>query len=131
MTDRPTHSAGSLISIAIIKRRLVQSFPIIGLWASLAQAAPDEDVLGRRDGYPIGNAATWYYSESVRVGSFTHQAEIKGIFLGKPHTLQPAAAPMPLPNATREPEIRWNAKGASNLTLDDYLARQRVSASWV
>lgn len=99
---------------------------MVGLWACLAHAAPDEDSLGRRNGYPIGNAATWYYSESVRVGSFTHQAEIKGIFHGRPNILQPSAAPMRLATATREPDIRWNAKGASNLTVDDYLARQRI-----
>jgi CubicO group peptidase (beta-lactamase class C family) len=31
-----------------------------------------------------------------------------------------------LPKAAQEPDIRWNAKGARNLTLDDYLARQRI-----
>jgi CubicO group peptidase (beta-lactamase class C family) len=33
---------------------------------------------------------------------------------------------MPMFRATQEPDIRWNAKGASNLTVDDYLARQRI-----
>jgi CubicO group peptidase (beta-lactamase class C family) len=95
-------------------------------WAQLAGAAPDEDRLGKWKGYPVGNAATWYYSEPVRVGSFTHQAEIKGLFQGKPNVLQPSSRPMPLTWAAREPDIRWNAKGASNLKVDDYLARQRI-----
>jgi CubicO group peptidase (beta-lactamase class C family) len=112
--------------MAIMQCHRALIFLIAGLSASLAHAAPDEDKLGRRVGYPIGNATTWYYSEPVRVGSFTHQAEIKGIFHGKPNILQPAAAPMPLFRATLEPDIRWNAKGASNLTVDDYLARQRI-----
>jgi CubicO group peptidase (beta-lactamase class C family) len=91
-----------------------------------AQAAPDEDRLGKQRGYPIGNGATWYYDESVRVGSFTHQAEIKGIFHGGVNVLQASSKPMPLPTAGLEPQIRWNAKDARGLTVDDYLARQRI-----
>ncbi len=112
--------------MAIMQCHRAQIPLIVGLWTSLAYAAPDEDKLGRRDGYPVGNAAKWYYSEPVRVGSFTHQAEIKGIFHGKPNVLQPAAAPMPLSRDAQDPDIRWNAKSASNLTVDDYLARQRI-----
>jgi CubicO group peptidase (beta-lactamase class C family) len=99
---------------------------LLGLWAPLTYAAPDEDKLGRQRGYPVGDASTWYYSESVRVGSFTHQAEIRGIFRGKPNTLQPSNTAMALPTAEREPDFRWNAKDERNLTLQDYLARQRI-----
>ncbi|HET7763650.1 MAG TPA: serine hydrolase [Burkholderiales bacterium] len=99
---------------------------ILSAVASAALAAPDEDKLGKRRGYPIGNAASWYYDESVRVGSFTHQAEIKGIYRGEVHTLQPSSKPMPLPRAAQEPGFRWNAKDARGLSVDDYLARQRI-----
>jgi CubicO group peptidase (beta-lactamase class C family) len=94
--------------------------------ASLSFAAPDEDKLGKQRGYPVGNAANWYFDESVRVGSFTHQAEIKGIFRGEVHTLQPSSKPLPLLKAAQEPEFRWNAKDARTLSVNDYLARQRV-----
>jgi CubicO group peptidase (beta-lactamase class C family) len=94
--------------------------------ASLALAAPDEDRLGRQRGYPVGTPATWYYDESVRVGSFTHQAEIKGIYRGEVRTLPPSPSPMPLPKAEREPDFRWDAKNAPGLTVGDYLARQRI-----
>jgi len=33
---------------------------------------------------------------------------------------------MPLPKAAQEPDIRWNAKDAPNLAVDDYLARERI-----
>ncbi len=89
-------------------------------------AAPDEAKLGRQLGYPVGTGATWYYDEAVRVGSFTHQSEIKRIYDGRPNTLQASSKPMQLPNATQEPPICWNAKQARDLTLDDYLARQRI-----
>jgi CubicO group peptidase (beta-lactamase class C family) len=94
--------------------------------ASSAWAAPDEDKLGKASGYPVGKAGNWYYDESVRVGSFTHQAEIPGIFRGKPNVLQRADVPMPLTSAAREPDYRWNIDQARDLTVDDFLARQRI-----
>jgi len=108
---------------------LKQSVPFLllsVLVAPLAYAAPDEDKLGKQHGYPVGTAASWYFDESVRVGSFTHQAEIAGLFHGKPNLLPASSKPMLLPRAARELEVRWNAKDARDLTLDDYLARQRV-----
>ena len=74
----------------------------------------------------IGNSANWYYDESVRVGSFTHQAEIKGIFRGKPNVLRPSSRPMPLPETAQEPDIRSNGNDARGLTVDNDLARQRI-----
>jgi len=106
--------------------RLAAPVLLLLAFASLAHAAPDEDKLGKAFGYPIGTGANWYYDESVRVGSFTHQAEIKGIFRGAPNVLKASPRPMALPRAAHEPDIRWNAKDARGLTLDDYLARQRI-----
>jgi hypothetical protein len=94
--------------------------------ASIACAAPDEEKLGKASGYPVGNAVNWYYDESVRVGSFTHEADIPGIFHGKVNVLKPSPKPMALPKSAREPDFRWNPKDASGLSMDDYLARQRI-----
>jgi hypothetical protein len=33
--------------------------------------APDEDLLGRHSGYPVGTAQNYFFNESVRVGSFS------------------------------------------------------------
>jgi CubicO group peptidase (beta-lactamase class C family) len=94
--------------------------------ASLAAAAPDEDKLGKGSGYPIGNAHSWYYDESVRVGSFTHEAEIPGIFNGKVNILERSPNPMALPKAAQEPNYRWGTKDSKDLSVDDFLARQRI-----
>jgi hypothetical protein len=37
-----------------------------------ATAAPDEDLLGKAEGYPIGSRADWYFNERARVGSFSN-----------------------------------------------------------
>jgi CubicO group peptidase (beta-lactamase class C family) len=91
-----------------------------------AIAAPDEDKLGKAQGYPVGTAKNWFYDESVRVGSFTAQGEIPGIFNGKANVLAPSDAPMPLPRRDREPSIRWDTDHLKNMTVDDYLERQRI-----
>jgi CubicO group peptidase (beta-lactamase class C family) len=99
------------------------------LWSAIATgatAAPDEDKLGKAQGYPVGTAKNWFFDESVRVGSFTAQGDIPGIFGGKANILAPSAAPMPLPRLDQEPRIRWTLGQWRNLTVDDYLARQRV-----
>jgi len=94
---------------------------------NLAAAAPDEEKLGKNSGYPVGTAGNWYYDESVRVGSFTHQAEIPGLFrAGKPHLLQASQNVMRLRTAERAPDYRWDLAETRGLTVDDYLARQRI-----
>ena len=98
----------------------------LGLAAGAAGAAPDELRLGRALGYPVGTVRTWLADESVRVGSFSAQGEIPGILGGSANLLAPAAQPMPLPRAWSEPDYRWRIDGASGLTVDDYLARQRI-----
>ncbi len=93
---------------------------------AIALAAPDEDKLGKAKGYPVGTARDWFFDEAVRIGSFTSQGEIPGLFNGKANVLEPASVPMALPRAEREPRFRWNAEHLSNLTIDDYLVRQRI-----
>jgi CubicO group peptidase (beta-lactamase class C family) len=93
-----------------------------------ALAAPDEQALCKDRGYPVGTPSQWFFDECVRVGSFTHQAEIPGLFRGQPNAMQPSAEPMPLPPAPRAPDYRWSVGAERGLSIDDYLARQRVMA---
>ena len=79
-------------------RRVLILAPALALLAHTfsAHAAPDEELLGKSAGYPIGTRATWFYDERVRVGSFSRLDEIL------PHnTLQKSATPMALPTACR------------------------------
>jgi CubicO group peptidase (beta-lactamase class C family) len=100
---------------------------IFGLVCSIAHPAPDEDQLGKARNYPIGNATNWRGDEAVRVGSFTHQAEIAGMFHGGSNILRPSDKPWLLGVSRQEPDYRWSIDQSRNLTVSDYLARQRVT----
>lgn len=86
-----------------------------------AHAAPDEELLGKSAGYPIGTRATWFYDERVRVGSFSRLDEILPY-----NTLHKSAAPMPLPKAAGAPDIGYRFDGR-DYSLDDFLRHQRVT----
>jgi CubicO group peptidase (beta-lactamase class C family) len=88
---------------------------------SSAAAAPDEDLLGKAAGYPLGTRASWFYDESARVGSFSHLDSLL------PHyTLKKAASPLQLPPAASEPKLEYRFKNQA-YTLDDFLAHQRIT----
>jgi CubicO group peptidase (beta-lactamase class C family) len=87
---------------------------------SPAAAAPDEELLGKSAGYPIGTRATWYYNENVRVGSFSNVEKILPVYTLKHGT------PLPLPKAAGEPGIAYRFDQQS-FSLDDFLAHQRVT----
>ncbi len=101
-------------------RMLMQCLALAAL-AFPAAAAPDERQLGKAAGYPIGKPASWFYDESVRVGSFSNLDRLL------PHyTLKKAASPLPLPKAADEPKFEYQFENQTH-TLDDFLARQRVT----
>ncbi len=107
-------------------RAFVVAALLTGCIASPVQSAPDEDRLGKAQGYPIGTARSWFFDEKVRVGSFSAQGEIPGISGGAIKVMAPGDKPMPLPKAAQEPAYRWSTADSKNLTVDDYLSRQRV-----
>ena len=89
--------------------------------ASSAEAAPDEGILGKDKGYPIGTPGTWFYDEHVRVGSFSHLDAIL------PHyTLARSASPLPLPKVADEPKLQYRFE-QQTYTIDDFLARERIT----
>src|ERR1700760_2721883 len=101
-------------------KRLVLSAPI-ALMACPALAAPDEQPLGKAAGYPIGKRGSWFYDESVRVGSFSNLDKILVHY-----TLDKSASPLALPVAAADPKIEYRSDNAT-YTLDDFLAHQRVT----
>lgn len=101
--------------------RILLSCAVLVALAVPADAAPDEDVLGKAAGYPVGKPANWFFDQGVRVGSFSRLDS----FL--PHyTLQKASSPLPLPKAASEPRLTYRFEKQA-YTLDDFLAHQRVT----
>src|SRR6185437_2045390 len=86
-----------------------------------AIAAPDEQQLGKAAGYPIGTRGSWFYDESVRVGSFSNLDKLLAH-----HTLAKSVSPFPLPAATTVPKIEYRFENAT-YTPEDFLAHQRVT----
>lgn len=120
-------STGSRFSRIALKELVVRlQFVAVLFCFQLAHAAPDEELLGKSLAYPIGTARTWFFDESVRVGSFTAQGEIPGILNGSVNTLAPSDRPMLLTTAEKEPPYRWAIGDEKDLTVDDYLSRQRI-----
>jgi CubicO group peptidase (beta-lactamase class C family) len=92
--------------------------------------APDEVRLGQAAAYPVGDARSYFYKESVRVGSFSRMAEIDFSPAQMAH-LAPAPVDevMPLHTAPGAEDfiqhLRYEHEGERR-SLADYLARQRV-----
>ena len=96
--------------------RILLSCMVLVALALPALAAPDEDLLGKAAGYPVGNRANWFYEESVRVGSFSHLDRLL------PHyTLTKAASPLPLPAAA--------ANRRSNIASKNKPGRSTISSA--
>ena len=99
---------------------------VAALAASLAgtalHAEPDEELLGKSQGYPLGNASTWY-SNPYRVGSWSAMDKVPGVQVRV--VARPAEA-SPLPRAASPASISYRYKN-TNYTLADYLDRQRAT----
>ena len=102
-------------------RRILISALLACCGIGYAHAAPDEELLGKDRGYPIGTPVTWFNDERVRVGSFSHLDSIL------PYRRLPRAdSPRALPVAATTPEYTYTGG-----TIDDFLARRRVTGLMV
>lgn len=87
-----------------------------------AQAAPDEDLLGKAAGYPAARNTGQAFQEAYRVGSFSAMDSFA------PHcTLPPSPEPLPLKKAGSDTAFHYRFDGRA-LALDDYMQRQRATA---
>jgi CubicO group peptidase (beta-lactamase class C family) len=84
-------------------------------------SAPDEEQLGKSAGYPVGTRETWFFDERVRVGSFSQLDRLLPHYI-----LKKAASPLPLVAASGGARIEYRFDNRT-LTIDDFLARQRIT----
>lgn len=94
-----------------MKRLLVLSFFLIA--STAVHGAPDEELLGKSNGYPIGNRSNWFHDETVRVGSFSNLDKI-----WPHHVLPRAPAPFAFKRSASEPALRYAFKG-QRYSVDD------------
>lgn len=90
--------------------------------AAGVQAEPDELRLGKAQGYPVGDARSWF-RDTFRIGSWSAMDQVQGLRVRK---VAPAAQPLQLPAMASEPELRYRYRNLT-YTLDNYLERRRVT----
>jgi CubicO group peptidase (beta-lactamase class C family) len=101
------------------------TFPLLlalALAAGASRAEPDEATLNKANGYPIGNAGTWY-TEAYRVGSWSALDKVPGV---QTRVVARGEQASPLPRAANPAPLAYRYKGAG-YTLADYLDRQRAT----
>jgi CubicO group peptidase (beta-lactamase class C family) len=102
-------------------RRTLIAVLVVCCCTAYAHAAPDEELLGKDLGYPVGTPATWFSNERVRVGSFSQLDSILPY-----RRLLRADRPRALPVAATTPEYIYTGR-----TIDDFLARRRITGLMV
>lgn len=88
-----------------------------------AAAEPDEDLLGKAIGYPIGSASGNWYSNPYRVGSWSALDKVRGL---QTRLAARPATPTALLLAANPAPISYRYKNTP-YTLADYLNRQRIT----
>lgn len=96
--------------------------------ACSAHAAPDEELLGKSRGYPVGTLSNWFYDESVRVGSFSNLDKISphNVLSVLPRTQPILELPQAAEAATFASTFRYPFEG-KQYSIEDYLQHQRVT----
>ncbi len=84
---------------------------------------PDADLLGRAAGYPVAPSPFRISAPAYLVGSWSALDKVPGI---RSTWVDRPAQAQPLPRASAPPPIRYRTDGFQ-LTLEDYLERQRVT----
>lgn len=96
---------------------------VLATWASASlHAEPDEELLGKAQAYPLGNASTWY-SNPYRVGSWSAMDKVPGV---RVRVVAHPAEASPLPRAANPAAVAYRYKNLG-YTLADYLDRQRAT----
>ena len=107
---------------ALIK---ITSFSILACLCTLSSnaiAEPDEELLGKAQGYPVGTASTWYNNPN-RVGSWSALHTVPGL---KMRHVSRSSEIRRLPKAAHLPAVTYRYRD-TNYTLTDYLERQRAT----
>ncbi len=106
----------------LARNALAGTCAVLALLPRLAVAAPDEELLGKADGYPVASSMRQTNQARYMVGSFSAMDSLSPYC-----SLAAASRPLKLGLADTEPPFRYSYAGQT-LTLDDYMQRQRATA---
>ncbi len=109
------------MAINRLRRVALPLAALLTLTVPAVHAAPDEELLGKARGYPVGTPSTWFYDQTVRVGSFSHMDS----FL--PHRMiAHADKARDLPKSATEPDYTYRFDHETR-SVQDFLARRRIT----
>lgn len=99
---------------------------VLGVLAcGAAWAEPDEEALGKSQGYPVAPGMARFTQTPYRVGTWSATPE-NAIADYRRRVVTAGGAVTPLPDAASPPPIRYRFRNLG-YTLDEYLERQRVT----
>jgi CubicO group peptidase (beta-lactamase class C family) len=106
-----------------VRSRLATACLAVALAPGYAVAAPDEDALGKADGYPHARLTNDFsmFNDRYKVGNFT---SLEKIFW--PRTIAASGSPRPLATAPEELRVSYPYAGRT-YSVEDLLARQRIT----
>lgn len=122
MIAPPPPTQDTLMPQSINPRHLILVVLMSALGAP-TRAEPDEQALGKAQGYPVGTYEGNWFEMRYRVGSWSALDKVPGISTS---TVPRAPTPSPLLNATDPPKVHYVHRNIG-YTLDEYLERQRVT----
>ncbi len=106
----------------ILAKNLLPVLIGLALLTPPASAEPDEELLGKSQNYPVGNASTWYANPN-RVGAWSAMHTVPGI---QTRGVNRATQPRALPKAAQPVAINYRYRNL-NYKLAEYLERQRAT----
>jgi CubicO group peptidase (beta-lactamase class C family) len=108
----------------VLRIRLLSAALVAGMLLPVAaEAAPDEELLGKADGYPYEklHGAFSLLTDRYKIGNFTHMEQI---FWAR--AIPTSAQARPLKKAQEPFPLRYDYDGKS-YSIEDLLARQRIT----
>ena len=115
----PSHWGSRMDAKAVIFRGILLS-ALCALALSAARAEPDEDALGKAQGYPMGSPVN---AMDKRVGNWSAMDKVPGV---RTQRVARGDSVQPLPRAQQPVTIQYRYRNLG-YSLDEYLERRRIT----
>lgn len=96
---------------------------VIAFAAMTVFAAPDEEALGKSQGYPVGNIRNWTQMQN-RIGSWSNPQKVDGV---QSVLIEKSLKPIAIPKSALPIDIKYRHT-FTDYTVDQYFDRQKVTS---